>query len=122
MFDRDGSGTIDFGEFTSLWQYIQQWKGAFDRFDMDRSGKIDIRELQNAFAHMGYRLSGAFAQLACTRYGREDKSAVKLDDFIQCCVQLKVLTDVFRQRDTNMSGTININYEDFMTMAILHKP
>ena len=122
MFDRDHSGTIDFQEFAQLWAYIQQWKGAFDMYDRDRSGNIEHGELLSALNHMGYRLSPEFVKLACTRYSRELPNAVKLDDFIQCCVQLKVLTDVFRQRDTNSSGVINIDYENFMTMAILHMP
>ena len=45
MFDKDFSGTIDLYEFSALWHYIQQWKATFDRFDPDRSGSIDAREL-----------------------------------------------------------------------------
>ncbi|XP_065184361.1 peflin-like [Sycon ciliatum] len=122
MFDRDHSGTINFQEFAQLWAYIQQWKNSFDMFDRDRSGSIDQGELINAFSQMGYRLGPEFAKLACLRYSRESPQSIKLDDFIQCCVQLKVLTDVFRQRDTNTNGVITIDYENFLTMAILHMP
>lgn len=47
MFDRDGNGTININEFQQLWTYINQWKGAFDRFDGNRSGAIDSNELMN---------------------------------------------------------------------------
>ena len=36
---------------------------------------------------------------------------MKFDDFIQCCVMLKSLTESFKRLDTNRSGVITINYE-----------
>lgn len=122
LFDRDHSGTINFQEFCGLWQYIQQWKATFDSFDADRSGNIDQRELQTVFERLGYNLSPNFTRLVLSRYDRQGRGALKLDDFIQCCVLLRMLTDSFRARDTHQRGTIQISYEDFMTMAIIGKP
>ena len=68
IFDRDQSGTISFQEFQQLWQYIQQWKGAFDRYDTDRSGAIEGQELYRAFAEMGFNVSPNFVSLVVTRY------------------------------------------------------
>ena len=45
LFDHDGNGTIDLREFQQLWQYINTWKGVFDRYDRDKSGNIDGNEL-----------------------------------------------------------------------------
>ena len=45
MFDRDHTGTIELNEFAALWNYIQQWKGVFERFDTNRSGQIEAQEL-----------------------------------------------------------------------------
>ena len=47
MFDRDGNGTISVNEFQELWNYINQWKGTFDRIDTNRSGSIESQELSN---------------------------------------------------------------------------
>lgn len=55
MFDKDGNGTIDIYEFSTLWNYIQDWKRCFDSFDTDRSGTIDLRELHQALTAFGYR-------------------------------------------------------------------
>ena len=49
------------------------------------------------------------------------RRSMKLDSFIQCCVMLRLLTDAFRQRDTNQNGVINVGYEDFMCMVIENK-
>ena len=50
-------------------------------------------------------------------FDKNDKRSMKLDDFIQCCVMLKTLTDKFRQKDTNMQGVVNINYEEVRSMV-----
>ena len=48
----------------------------------------------------------------CTRvFDRGDSRTMKFDDFIQCCVMLKALTEGFKRLDTNQSGMITINYE-----------
>lgn len=67
IFDRDQSGTINFQEFQQLWQYINQWKGAFDRYDQDRSGAIEGHELHRAFAEMGFNVSANFVSLVVTK-------------------------------------------------------
>ena len=122
LFDKDGNGKIDMQEFNSLWSYIQQWKGVFDRYDRDRSGNIDTAELHTAFTEMGYRVSPQFVQLVVTRFDRASCRNLKFDDFIQACVMLRGLTDAFRTRDRNLNGVIQVSYEDFMTMAVHFKP
>ena len=122
LFDRDNNGTIDITEFNQLWQYINQWKGVFERYDKDRSGNIDAGELHTAYNEMGFRVSPAFCQLVILRFDRLSKRSLKFDDFIQTCVMLRSLTDAFRTRDTNFNGVIQVGYEDFMTMAISNKP
>ncbi|CAH1772336.1 unnamed protein product, partial [Owenia fusiformis] len=122
MFDRDFSGTIDFNEFCSLWNYIHQWKGIFDRFDGNRSGTIESQELQSAFSMMGFNVSPRFVQLIVWTYDTHGRRSLTLDKFIQSSVMLKSVTDTFKQKDTNLSGVINVGYEDFMYMAMSNKP
>ena len=45
LFDRDRNGTMGLNEFQELLNYLNTWKGVFDRFDRDRSGNIDTDEL-----------------------------------------------------------------------------
>lgn len=122
LFDRDNSGTINLQEFQQLWQYINQWKGVFERYDRDRSGNIDLSELYTAYNEMGFRVSTSFCQMVVSRFDRLAKKSLKFDDFIQTCVMLRSLTDAFKARDTNLNGIIQVSYEDFMTMAISNKP
>ncbi|XP_072029449.1 programmed cell death protein 6-like [Amphiura filiformis] len=122
LFDKDNSGTIDLREFGALWAYITQWRGVFERYDKNRSGNIDSGELYQALNEMGFRVSAPFSNMIISRYDIQARQSLKLDDFIQICVLMRSLTDAFRQRDTQMSGTIQISYEDFMCMALLNKP
>ncbi|KAK3697237.1 hypothetical protein QZH41_010135, partial [Actinostola sp. cb2023] len=119
MFDKDKSGTIDIHEFTALWNYIQQWKSCFDGFDTDRSGTIDAQELNTAFSSFGYRLSPQFCNLCVQKFDLKDSRTMKFDDFIQCCVTLKSLTDAFRQHDSSQAGSITINYEQFTLKKLI---
>ena len=122
MFDKDGDGKINMQEFNELWKYIQQWRGVFDRYDRDRSGNIDQNELHTALNEMGYTVSPQFTQMMVVKFDRVGKRTLKFDDFIQACVMLRGLTEAFRARDSNVNGRITVNYEDFMTMAIMYKP
>ncbi len=122
IFDKDQNGTIDIKEFQQLTAYLNQWKGVFERYDKDRSGNIDASELFTAYNEMGFRVSQSFCQMVVTRFDRQGKRSLKFDDFIQSCVMLRALTDSFKVRDTNLNGVIQVNYEDFLFMAIANKP
>lgn len=121
MFDRDRSGQIDIYEFQALWTYIHQWKGIFDQFDRDRSGSIDANELQNAYQQMGYRLSPQYAQNVVWRYDTSGCRRLSLDNFIQSCVVLKSTTDMFKARDRQGTGVIQIGYEEFLNAIVSNK-
>jgi len=118
MFDKDGSGTIDIYEFSTLWNYIQEWKRCFDSFDTDRSGSIDMNELHRAFTTFGYRLSPAFCQIVVCRFDRRGQNSIQFDDFIQCCVMLHCLTNAFRAKDKQQVGHVSLHYEEFLSMVI----
>ena len=40
---------------------------------------------------------------------------MKFDDFIQCCVMIKGLTESFQRLDVQRTGVVNINYETVST-------
>ena len=56
--------------------------------------------------------SSNFCNLCVRVFDRKDVRTMKFDDFIQCCVMLKSLTDKFRKRDTNQSGSIRVSYQE----------
>ncbi|XP_074542207.1 peflin [Halichoeres trimaculatus] len=119
MFDKTRSGRIDLFGFSALWDFMQRWKALFQQFDRDRSGCISSAELHQALAQMGYNLSSQFSDTLVRRFSvRGGRPGIQLDRFIQVCTQLQTMTQVFRERDTNMSGNIRISYEDFLSGTV----
>lgn len=117
MYDRSGSGTIDFNDFQQLFSSINQWKAVFEGYDTDKSGSIEQAELMQAFQQMGYRFSPVFVQNLLARYDARTRR-LTLDNFIVASVQIKRLTDGFRTRDHAMQGQATLQYEDFVGLAM----
>ncbi|PWY92764.1 EF-hand, partial [Aspergillus heteromorphus CBS 117.55] len=130
MFDRNNSGTISFDEFVSLWRYLAAWRELFDRFDVDRSGRISLPEFENALVAFGYRLSQPFVmvlfrtfeskgqQLTGHGYGHA-KQGMSFDLFVQACISLRRMTDVFKRYDDDRDGYITVSFEEFLTGEFL---
>jgi len=131
MFDTDRSGTINFDEFCGLWGFLAAWRGLFDRFDVDKSGNISLREFEDALVAFGYRLSPQFVQLLFSTYakshsrGRGDdfgrEKVLSFDLFVQACISLKRMTDVFKKYDTDRDGYITLSFEEFLTEILKQK-
>lgn len=130
MFDTDRSGTIGFNEFCGLWGFLAAWRSLFDRFDADGSGNISYQEYSNALAAFGYRLSPQFVQLLFRSYDRRGEqpqqtsasagappgqNAISFDLFVQSCISLKRMTEVFKKYDDDRDGYITLSFEEFLT-------
>ncbi|KAL9626752.1 MAG: hypothetical protein Q9204_007065, partial [Flavoplaca sp. TL-2023a] len=115
MFDMDKSGTIGFDEFCGLWGFLASWRTLFDRFDEDRSGYISYEEYSNALVAFGYRLSSAFVTLLYRTYEKKGDNRMSFDLFVQSCIVLKRMTDVFKKYDDDRDGYITMSFEEFLT-------
>ncbi|KAJ1848501.1 hypothetical protein LPJ70_000998, partial [Coemansia sp. RSA 2708] len=120
MFDRDRSGTIGFDEFVGLWQYIEDWKKCFRRFDADNSGTIDRNELLQALSAFGFRVSQQVVDTLLRKYDMQagrvkmantGRSAITFDNFINACVTIRSLTDSFRRLDNDQDGWVNMSLD-----------
>ncbi|EHA53941.1 hypothetical protein MCOR27_008697 [Pyricularia oryzae] len=115
MFDADRSGTIGFDEFCGLWSFLASWRTLFDRFDTDRSGNIQLEEFRNALVAFRYRLSDRFTELLFRTYDKRGEGSMSFDLFVQSCISLKRMTDVFKRYDDDRDGYITLSFEDFLT-------
>ncbi|KAH8166320.1 hypothetical protein CIB48_g1888 [Xylaria polymorpha] len=114
MFDSDRSGTIGFDEFCGLWSFLASWRTLFDRFDADRSGNISLDEFTNALVAFRYRLSPGFVELLFNTYDKRSEGVMSFDLFVQACISLKRMTDVFKKYDDDRDGYITLGFEDFL--------
>ncbi|AEO65724.1 3d8ed184-8fcd-4dc2-8600-09af3f3ad8e6 [Thermothielavioides terrestris] len=115
MFDSDRSGTIGFEEFCGLWSFLASWRSLFDRFDTDRSGNISLDEFSNALVAFRYRLSDRFVETLFRTYDKRNEGVMSFDLFVQACISLKRMTDVFKRYDDDRDGYITLSFEDFLT-------
>ena len=54
-------------------------QGIFERYDKDRSGKIDVMELRDALYGLGYMVPGSVLQLLISKYDNGSNRRVELD-------------------------------------------
>ncbi|XP_019442952.1 PREDICTED: probable calcium-binding protein CML49 isoform X2 [Lupinus angustifolius] len=107
-------------EFTSLFYSLQNWRGIFERFDKDRSGKIDSTELRDALLSLGYAVSPLVLDLLVSKFDKTGgkNRAIEYDNFIECCLTVKGLTDKFKEKDSGYTGSATFSYESFMLTVL----
>ncbi|TVU03755.1 hypothetical protein EJB05_50692, partial [Eragrostis curvula] len=107
-------------EFTDVFYSLQNWRSIFERFDRDRSGKIDASELRDALLSLGYAVSPTVLDLLVSKFDKTGgkSRAVEYDNFIECCLTVKGLTEKFKEKDTAFSGSATFTYEAFMLTVL----
>ncbi|GAB2274603.1 hypothetical protein Dimus_009371 [Dionaea muscipula] len=120
----DSSPRIGPREFGALWDCLHEWRAMFERFDRDRNGKIDAGELWDALHSLGYAVPPSVLQLLISCY--DDGSGRKLvelnfDSFIECGMIIKGLTEKFKEKDPNYTGSATFPYDTFMSMVLTFK-
>ncbi|XXG41350.1 hypothetical protein AAC387_Pa01g1828 [Persea americana] len=107
-------------EFTSLFYSLQNWRAIFERFDRDHSGKIDAPELREALLSLGFSVSPVVLDLLVSKYDRSGSTnkAIEYDNFIECCIVVKGLTEKFKEKDTTYCGSATFTYEAFMLTVL----
>lgn len=107
-------------EFAALWSCLGQWRAIFERYDRDRSGKIDAFELRDALYSLGYVTPPPVLQVLLSRYddGNGRSFGLNFDSFVECGMIVKGLTDKFKERDPRYTGSATLTYDTFMTMVI----
>lgn len=99
---------------SGLWSFLAAWRGLFDRFDEDRSGYISLEEYSKALVAFGYNLSAPFVGMMFSLYDRRNVRSLSFDLFVQSCISLKRMTDVFKKYDTDRDGFITLSFEEFL--------
>ncbi|KAF5750247.1 putative calcium-binding CML50 -like protein [Tripterygium wilfordii] len=120
LFTNTNTRKIGPKEFSQLFYSLQTWRSTFDRFDRDRSGKIDANELREALLSMGFAVSPVVLDLLVSKFDKTGgkNKAIEYDNFIECCLTVKGLTEKFKEKDTSYSGSATFAYEAFMLTVL----
>ncbi|KAM3303120.1 putative calcium-binding protein CML48 [Capsicum chacoense] len=107
-------------EFAALWSCLGQWRAIFERFDKDRSGKIDATELRDALYSLGYMVPPSVLEVLISRYtdGSGRRPELSFDSFVECGMVVKGLTEKFKEKDTRYTGSAKLTYDEFMSMIL----
>ncbi|XWS08834.1 hypothetical protein CRYUN_Cryun40dG0034300 [Craigia yunnanensis] len=57
-------------EFTSVFYSLQNWRPIFEKFDRDRSGKMDANELREALLSLGFAVSSVVLDLLVSKFDK----------------------------------------------------
>ncbi|XP_039013510.1 calcium-binding protein CBP-like [Hibiscus syriacus] len=120
LFTNTNTRKIGPKEFISLFYSLQNWRAIFERFDRDRSGKIDANELREALLNLGFAVSPVVLDLLVSKFDKTGGKfkAIEYDNFIECCLTVKGLTEKFKEKDTMYSGNATFTYEAFMLTVL----
>ncbi|WRX23151.1 EF-hand domain - like 10 [Theobroma cacao] len=72
-------------EFTAVFYSLQNWRAIFEKFDRDRSGKIDANELREALLSLGFSVSPVVLDLLVSKFDKTGgkNKAIEYDNFIE---------------------------------------
>ncbi|CAH8379479.1 unnamed protein product [Eruca vesicaria subsp. sativa] len=120
LFTNSNAMKIGPKEFTALFYSLQNWRSIFERSDKDRSGRIDISELRDALLSLGFSVSPVILDLLVSKFDKSGgkNRAIEYDNFIECCLTVKGLTEKFKEKDTGYSGSATFTYESFMLTVL----
>ncbi|KAK1420691.1 hypothetical protein QVD17_22501 [Tagetes erecta] len=119
-FTNTNTRSIGPKEFTQVFYSLQNWRANFEKFDRDRSGYIDAWELRDALMSLGFVVSPVVLDILVSKFDKTggNKKAIEYDNFIECCLIVKGLTERFKERDTTYSGQATFTYEAFMLTVL----
>ncbi|KAK4485468.1 hypothetical protein RD792_008109 [Penstemon davidsonii] len=120
LFTNTNNRKIGPKEFTQVFYSLQNWRTIFERFDRDRSGKIDTTELRDALLSLGFSVSPMVLDLLVSKFDKSGgkNKAIEYDNFIECCLTVKGLTEKFKEKDLSFSGSATFTYESFMLTVL----
>lgn len=102
---------------------MNSWRVLFEQFDEDASGRISLSEFTNALIAFGYRLSQQFVELLYRTFNDRGigdrrgsaRGGMSFDLFVQACIRLKRMTDVFKAYDDDRDGFVTLSFEEFLS-------
>ncbi|XP_076891423.1 calcium-binding protein CBP-like isoform X2 [Bidens hawaiensis] len=120
LFANNNTRKIGPKEFTQVFYSLQNWRANFEKFDRDRSGQIDVNELREALLSLGFAVSPVVLDLLVSKFDKTGgkNKAIEYDNFIECCLTVKGLTEKFKEKDTTYSGNATFTYEAFMLTVL----
>ncbi|XP_068607126.1 calpain-2 catalytic subunit-like [Brachionichthys hirsutus] len=118
LMDDSGNGKLGIGEFATMWKKIQKYLSIYKKNDSDNSGTMSTPEMRVAFRDAGFTLNNAIYQLLVARYSDPDMT-IDFDNFVGCLIRLETMFRLFNKLDKQASGTVELNFQQWLNFAML---
>ncbi|XP_064639540.1 calpain-B-like isoform X2 [Lineus longissimus] len=115
MVDENKSGRICKKEFSKLTAELKVWKDGFHKYDRDKSGTIDVGELQEIFSRMGLSLSKKCLAPIVRRYAGKNQT-LNFRDFILASTKVMIMYNNFARHSGGFTEetTFKMSLEDWL--------
>lgn len=121
--DIDNNRQVDYREFQSLWIKLLQFRSIFKMLDSSKCGLLAFDNYYEGLQELGFTLSRGFLEFYYWKHvprpaGAQANAmtpAMTFDHFVQSCVNLERMTQVFRGLDTGKKGTVSLPFEQFIS-------
>ncbi|XP_059215469.1 calpain-2 catalytic subunit-like [Centropristis striata] len=118
LLDKDGSGKLGLVEFKILWSKIEKFLELYKERDVDQSGCMSASEMRMAAEDAGFSLNNALHQIIVARYADQNLS-IDFDNFVCSLIRLESEFKTFKALDKDGSGVIELNFMEWMELAVL---
>uniref|UniRef100_A0A3P9NHD1 Calpain-2 catalytic subunit n=1 Tax=Poecilia reticulata TaxID=8081 RepID=A0A3P9NHD1_POERE len=118
LLDKDGTGKLGLVEFKILWTKIEKFMDLFKSRDVDQSGCMSSSEMRVAVEDAGFSLNNSLHQIIVARYS-ETNLTIDFDNFVGCLIRLETLFNTFEELDKDGSGTIELNFMEWLNVTML---
>ncbi|NXC86410.1 CAN14 protein, partial [Cercotrichas coryphoeus] len=95
LLDLNATGTLSIQEFRVLWKRLLFYLEVFQKRDTNRSGKLDLVELQAAVQETGISLSNEVCNLMAIRYG-DPGLQISFESFVCFMLRVEIMGEAFR--------------------------
>ncbi|XP_065427929.1 calpain-12 [Chrysemys picta bellii] len=117
-FDHSKTGKLTLAEFKHLWSKIKEWEAVFIQYDVDRSGTMNIHEMQLALDAAGFHLNQQLRETITSKY-RDHYLMIDFDSFLSCMVQLEAIFRQCQEYDKAGTGMITMTQKEWLELATL---
>lgn len=92
-------------------------KSAFQQVDTDKSGTLDANEVYKAIIMAGFQIQAQSFLPIFQKFDRKKKNSLDFDGYIELCIFLGTVRNVFQFYDVQRQGVVQFNFDSFVSMA-----
>lgn len=117
LYDTGNKGSVGLQEFMKLHSFVTMVQETFQRFDQDKSGDLDKREVQQALTAAGFHLDVPAFEAMFSAYDPDLSKTLSMPEYIGMTLFLSSATSAFQAFDTQRTGRVTMDYSQFIYAA-----